>query len=165
MDNSFRIYKEWIAVKEQQAPTTNQPANITAPPVRLVAKWQPPAMGNFKINVDASVFPEAQHYSVGMVLRNHEGMFLGSRTCCFAGKVSVMEAEAMGILEALSWIKDKRMQHERVMVESDSQLTVKAIQSPASNLLEVGILLKVARNGLTLCLECRLNLFGKMLTR
>lgn len=59
-------------------------------------------MGDVKVNVDAFVFPDAQTYSVMTVMRNHEGIFLGSITCCFAGTISIMEAEAMGVLEALS---------------------------------------------------------------
>ncbi|KAK1367655.1 hypothetical protein POM88_033747 [Heracleum sosnowskyi] len=52
--------------------------------------------------------------------------------------ISVFEAEAAGVRETLSWIKDMQMQEDAVTVESDSQLTILALQSIGLNLLEVG---------------------------
>lgn len=31
---------------------------------------------------------------------------MAGRTCCFAGEMPVIKAEAVGVREALSWIKD-----------------------------------------------------------
>ncbi|XP_074352876.1 uncharacterized protein LOC141692031 [Apium graveolens] len=136
MQFSLSVLSEWIAVKHSgskpivrpQRDATNQQPGI----------WQPPAAGSYKISVDASVFPGAQTYSVGMVIRDHACAFLGGRTCCFAGQVTVMEAEAMGVREALSWVKDLNKQEEKVLIESDAQLVVKHVLGNSTNLLEVG---------------------------
>ena len=39
-------------------------------------KWKCPKEGTLKVNVDASVFPNAVSFSIGMVLRNHMDEFL-----------------------------------------------------------------------------------------
>lgn len=136
MQFSLSVLSDWIAAKHSgskpsvrpQRDATNQQPGI----------WKPPDAGNYKINVDASVFPGAQTYSLGMVMRDHAGAFLGGRTCCFEGQVTVMEAEAMGVREALSWVKDLNKQEEKVLIESDAQLVVKHVLGNSSNLLEVG---------------------------
>lgn len=64
-------------------------------------------------------------FSVGMVLRDHCGMFLEGRTVSLTQAADVLEAEALGIREALSWVKN--MEGRKVMVESDSLLAVSAI--------------------------------------
>lgn len=61
------------------------------------SKWSPPVEGQYKINVDASVFQGMDSYSVGLVMRDHEGKFLEGRNMRIAGSVSVLEAEAVGI--------------------------------------------------------------------
>lgn len=35
-------------------------------------RWKPPEVGSIKLNVDASFFPGANSFSVGMVIRDHE---------------------------------------------------------------------------------------------
>ena len=68
-----------------------------APPV-----WKPPDAGCFKLNVDASFHAGANTFSVGLVLRNHEGMFIIGKTVCCEGASSPLEAEATTIFEGLS---------------------------------------------------------------
>ena len=63
----------------------------------------------------------------------------------FLGEVDVFEAEAVGVREALSWIKELQKQDEEIILESDSQLTVKAIQSQSMNYLEVGDVIESCR--------------------
>lgn len=103
-------------------------------------KWQCPVEGQLKLNVDASVFPGSTSFTVGMVLRDHQGQFLRGRTRRVAGQVQAFEAEAVGMLEALSWIKNSTGQE--VVVESDSLLVVEALQRGKEYQLEVGIVLK-----------------------
>lgn len=57
----------------------------------------------------------------------------------FAGQVSVMEAEMMGIREALLWIND--LPEKPFTVESDSLQSVQAINRMEHNQLEVGHLI------------------------
>ncbi|XP_074346607.1 uncharacterized protein LOC141685403 [Apium graveolens] len=79
-----------------------------------------------------AVSPKPGHLTV----RNDKGEMLFAARSCFPGKPKVHHAEAIGIREALSWIKveiDKNeettacsLQH-RMIVESDCQVAVKAV--------------------------------------
>lgn len=70
-----------------------------APPI-----WKPPELNCFKLNVDASFRTGASTFSVGMVLRNHEGSFISGKAVCCEGASSPLEAEATAILEGLMWL-------------------------------------------------------------
>lgn len=91
------------------------------------------------MNVDASVYEGANSFSVGMVTRDHQGSFLGAKTMRFAGHVSILEAELVGILEALKWVQE--LAYQEVIIESDSMLSVAAINKNVQNLLELGNLI------------------------
>lgn len=65
-----------------------------------------------------------------MVLRDHDGQFRGGKNLRLAGTVSVLEAEAIGVQEALSWIRE--MPTQQVTIETDSLLLVNAIQKNIS---------------------------------
>lgn len=62
----------------------------------------------------------------------------------FAGRVAVLEAELVGILEALLWSEELAVRN--VKVESDSMLGVKAINKPGTNYLELGDLVRQCRS-------------------
>ena len=84
-----------------------------------------------------------------MVLRNNEGQFLAAKTKKSAGEISVVEAEAVGIMEALSWIKDMGKQNEEVIIEADSKLSVDAIAGQKVNFLEVGEIIETCKQMLS----------------
>lgn len=138
MDSSFQVQSDWVQARKKQE--TNDPGRTDDRGSRksLSARWQRPAAGVVKINVDASVYLDTNVFSVGMVMRNDEGNFMAAKTYKFCGDVSVVKAECIGVREALSWIKDLQMQDDEIVVESDSQLTVNAIQKRSINYLEVG---------------------------
>lgn len=74
--------------------------------------------------MDASIREGSVTFSVGMVLRDHEGAFVVGKTLSMQAPSSILEAEAIGVREALSWVKNQILQDKRVYIESDSQLTV-----------------------------------------
>lgn len=120
--------------KKQQTP---KPAEDQA------KRWVHPPPGTHKINVDASIFDSENHFSIGMVLLDHQGHFVRGRVCKFAGRVSVFEAELVGILEALIW--STTLPGHTFVVESDSQQSVKAIHSTLHNHLDVEDLVEHCR--------------------
>lgn len=99
-------------------------------------KWQPPDLGSLKINVDASVVEGQSSFAVGMVIRNHQGQYLSGKPLRFAGCVSVVEAEMVGILQALLWTDD--FTAGGFNIESDSLIGVNALKQEQINLLELG---------------------------
>lgn len=109
---------------------------------KFSSRWSPPEVGALKINVDASVRAGSDTFLVGMVLRDYEGVFVAGKTISIQASGSIFEAEAIGVREALSWVKDQNLQNKRVYIESDSQLTARAIQSGDANYLEVGVVIE-----------------------
>ena len=112
--------------------------------VQHAKKWKAPAVGKLKLNVDASVFDGANHFSIGMVVRDHQGHFICGKTMKIAGSVSVLEAETVGILEALQWLE--KIPGQVSVVESDSLMSVNAVNKQNQNRMELGNIVEQCRS-------------------
>lgn len=106
-------------------------------------KWTRPNMGVFKVNVDAAVKQNQNHYAVGMVLRNHEGKYISGMKVRIEESVQVVEAEVRAIFDALKWLEELSM--AEVIIESDSLLGVKALTQSYTNYMELGTLVQQCR--------------------
>ncbi|KAM6556123.1 hypothetical protein CsatB_003142 [Cannabis sativa] len=89
--------------------------------------WVKPVLETIKINVDAASFEQENSYGFGMVARDHLGSPLHIHAEYHGGYFPSEVVEAMGIKEALSWIKANHW--KGVTIESDSMLAVQAIHS------------------------------------
>ena len=89
--------------------------------------WNKPHPGDLKINVDAALFPDSASAGIACLARNHDGLLLEARTRIFSGLTNPEIAEAIGVREALSWIKDRNWHH--ITIETDSLLVVQALRS------------------------------------
>ncbi|XP_062102876.1 uncharacterized protein LOC133813856 [Humulus lupulus] len=89
--------------------------------------WNPPADGMIKLNTDAALFEASQTFSFSCVARDSTGALIEAFAKNDWGAVTPEAAEALGIKEALSWVKDKRW--SRVEIESDCLVAVQAIRS------------------------------------
>lgn len=69
-------------------------------------KWCQPTIGELKVNVDASVYEGEDSFSIGMVMRNHQGHYVKGKIMRFGECVSVMEADLVGTAETLKWIEE-----------------------------------------------------------
>uniref|UniRef100_A0A803PGZ2 RNase H type-1 domain-containing protein n=1 Tax=Cannabis sativa TaxID=3483 RepID=A0A803PGZ2_CANSA len=90
-------------------------------------QWGAPEVNKLKINVDAATFTDRNKYGYSWVLRDSGGHVLQARTESWNGCVNPTLAEAFGVKEVLSWIKESKLSH--VTVESDSLITVQAFWS------------------------------------
>lgn len=68
---------------------------------------------------------------------------MAGKMVCKAVVTTVFEAEALVILEGLHWLLV--MNHDRVIIELDSLLSVRSLQHSHDNLLEVGHVLNACR--------------------
>ncbi|XP_015382113.1 uncharacterized protein LOC107175236 [Citrus sinensis] len=68
--------------------------------------WEKPEFGWVKCNVEAAVFASQGRIGLGCVIRNSDGGFFAARCVGRFGTFSAREAEALGIREALSWLKE-----------------------------------------------------------
>jgi hypothetical protein len=105
--------------------TRHNPSRSTALAVRNEKSWNPPPRNFLKLNVDAHLRGDEQ-WGFGMVLRSSDGRCIGSATRVIKGWGDATLAEAVGIREALIWINTQKLQ--RVIIESDADVIVKAIQ-------------------------------------
>ena len=114
MDVSSRLISEWQAAQriEERKVTTTAPNTDKAK-----AKWRSPG------------------FQIGWALRNDEGNFIIGMNKNLEGYASVMEAEALGVSEALSCLKAKEM--KRVVVETDPLNVVHALGKGTKYQLEV----------------------------
>ncbi|XP_062114673.1 uncharacterized protein LOC133825790 [Humulus lupulus] len=94
------------------------------------AIWCKPPLGSLKLNVDAAFFSEAATHSFAGIVRDHTGAFVEAFSCCRMGAVAPELGEAMGVWEALSWIKRRKL--VQVAVETDSLMVVQALRSRIS---------------------------------
>ena len=89
-----------------------------------------PSTGVVKINVDAALFPDKERFSFACIARNDQGHVLEAIACSNQGMPSPESVEAMGVKEALSWIKRKDWQH--VTIETDCLTVIQALRSSLS---------------------------------
>ncbi|KAL8112588.1 hypothetical protein AgCh_020058 [Apium graveolens] len=93
--------------------------------------WRQPHQGAVKVNTYATIFEESNYYSYAMVARDHTGTLLEAQASCKQGILNPDLAEAIGIREALSWLKFKDW--EMVEVETDCMGAVQAIRCSSIN--------------------------------
>ncbi|KAL9426929.1 hypothetical protein AB3S75_033667 [Citrus x aurantiifolia] len=105
--------------------------------------WERPPTGWAKCNVDAAVFHSQSLVSYGCVVRNSEGMFLAASCDRFLGKFGAREAEALGVREALSWLKQLHL--PRVIIEMDCLQVFKALSENHSNPNGFGLIIEECR--------------------
>ncbi|XP_073017389.1 uncharacterized protein [Primulina eburnea] len=106
--------------------------------------WHKPPRLAIKCNVDAAFFPVDQKIGIGCILRNENGKFLRCRTCVIVGAFSVKEGEAMGLLEALSWVR--RLGLKKVYFEMDAKGVVEAIKASDVGISEFGFIVKSCKD-------------------
>lgn len=92
MESSCRQVKEWRDARKATAERSNGDSSLRM----LECKWRSPAIGTFKLNVDASFFAGANSFSIGMVLRDHHGTFVEGRTFSLPCHATIVEAESLG---------------------------------------------------------------------
>lgn len=86
--------------------------------------WCKPPTGWVKINVDAACREGTCQIGVACVVRDEHGKFLRVRVNLIQGRAYAREAEALSLKEALSWVKDWRV--DKCIFESDAKLLVDA---------------------------------------
>uniref|UniRef100_A0A803NHJ6 RNase H type-1 domain-containing protein n=1 Tax=Cannabis sativa TaxID=3483 RepID=A0A803NHJ6_CANSA len=69
--------------------------------------WISPQANSIKVNIDAALFDSDHKYGLGLVARDERGLLIERRTMLSNGSIEPELAEAMGVREALSWIKER----------------------------------------------------------
>ncbi|XP_074351598.1 uncharacterized protein LOC141690721 [Apium graveolens] len=94
--------------------------------------WRLPTEGTVKVNTDAAIFSSSDHFSFSMVARSHSGEMIEAKYVGRKGVIQPELAEAIGVKEALSWVKKNKW--TKVEVETDCLVVVQAVRSNAIKL-------------------------------
>ncbi|XP_074377796.1 uncharacterized protein LOC141719325 [Apium graveolens] len=94
-------------------------------------RWRSPHQGWIKVNTDAAIFSEWNSTGVGSVIRNEHGQFIRARNQKLHGLYSPRETEALGLKEALSWVKN--LGYKRCVFETDAKELAEACQGIQGN--------------------------------
>jgi ribonuclease HI len=88
--------------------------------------WEKPQFGWFKCNIDAGFYKDANKTTAGWCLRDHVGRFIAAGTTWLNGNYSVIEGEAIALLEAMKAMEQRWIAN--VIFETDAKSVVDAIQ-------------------------------------
>ncbi|KAF3959746.1 hypothetical protein CMV_015467, partial [Castanea mollissima] len=107
-------------------------------------KWRPPEQGMVKINCDGAKFAKENRVGVRVVIRDSEGMVLGSLSKQIFHAYSPLEIEAMAVNTAVQFAAD--LGFNQAILEADSLVLVKALRDDMKFLSAVGLVLDEIRN-------------------
>lgn len=109
--------------------------------------WKQPTIRTVKVNTDAALFNESNLYSFAMVVRDHERKLLIAKSSCKQGTLNPEVAKAVGIREALSWIKNNAWPASEL--ESDYLRAIQVIRCSSVNLSYFDRIIDECKNLLT----------------
>lgn len=88
----------------------------------LIQEWEKPSSNFLKLNIDAALFIDQQCFGLGLCIRDHSGGFVRARSFLLQGNPDPREAEVLGLLYALQWVSDFRV--DKIIFELDSKIGV-----------------------------------------
>jgi ribonuclease HI len=143
---ALTFWNQWATINgmlhEQQQPA------FQAAAVPNIMQWNPPTFGFLKCNVDASFFNTAGATGCGWILRDFRGRFQLAGSNMMHATLSVLEGEAMALIEAMEEVIHRGLSF--VIFESDSKLVVDAISSRQVGVSDFSILISHIQSLLSL---------------
>ncbi|GAU39232.1 hypothetical protein TSUD_396790 [Trifolium subterraneum] len=116
---AFDAWNDWYSVHKLQS--NSESRTIEADLVR----WEKPALGWVKCNVDVAFVPGSGRTSVGLCFRNNRGQVMAGMTQWQQTVMSSIEGEAWALLLAMEEARHRGF--DRVQFESDLKVLVEAI--------------------------------------
>ncbi|XP_058742701.1 uncharacterized protein LOC131615247 [Vicia villosa] len=108
---AYQNWYDWFLAREKQNPSgPNSNSEI----------WVPPAVNQVKCNVDAAFNKVSDTTNRGWCFRDHVGRFITGGVAWDVGSLSVIEAEATALKEAIQHAISLQLSH--VIFESDCQI-------------------------------------------
>lgn len=112
---SSRLVSQWRDLRKKTVGTVQarlQQGNTEG------LRWKAPEVGRVKLNVDASVMTGTSSFSVGMIIRDHNGEFVCAQNFRRTGEISTFEA--WGVLEALKRVQTLKLSSVESLVDIES---------------------------------------------
>jgi hypothetical protein len=98
-----------------------------------VLKWSPPPVGMVSINIDAAIFTSSRQMGSGVVIRDHNGVYLTACSERVDEVVTPEIAEALAMRRAMSLAKDEGF--SKIIVNSDCLSVVKRVMSDTEDFI------------------------------
>uniref|UniRef100_A0A803PQX4 RNase H type-1 domain-containing protein n=1 Tax=Cannabis sativa TaxID=3483 RepID=A0A803PQX4_CANSA len=114
---------------------------------RFIEHWTKPNDPYINVNVDGAIFSNEECFGYGLVARNSSGYVIEAVQIRKIGTWSPLLVEAMGLKEALSWIKRKDWHH--AIIESDCLTLINDIKNAKTLDSPYGFVLQDCRGLLT----------------
>ena len=130
-------------LQEYQSNTLSSDSHLHRRTQHVQQRWEPPPANFVKINFDGAVFFKDKFSGVGAVIRDENGLVLGSCSKHLPQAYSAVEVEALAAATALALAEDLGMQ--RVILEGDSLVIIKALREEEQFFSPVGLLLEDVR--------------------
>jgi ribonuclease HI len=139
---ALHMWEEWFAVQRFHDSTRVEEQ------VQHAQQWLPPRHGWIKCNVDAGFHNDGRITSGGWCFRNDVGLFVRAGSFWLSGGLSVPEAEALTLLEAMKTACIMNL--DKIIFECDSQLVVNAIHANHDGASAFSIIISSIKNLLLL---------------
>ncbi|XP_045829124.1 uncharacterized protein LOC123920841 [Trifolium pratense] len=150
--------QDWLKVQQQK----NMSCRNIAPEDY---KWTKPSRGMIKCNIDSACYMEQNIYSVGACIRNEQGQFVQAYAKRSAGCPNIAEAEAMGLLEVLRWLKSTNRTSTPIVIETDCMQVAKAILAKPVNKTEFGSIIELCLRILAEFDNCKVSFVRRQANR
>ncbi|XP_073121701.1 uncharacterized protein [Henckelia pumila] len=139
-DSSFREWWKSFINSQRNSERVSKKQTVAQ---QNTTNWKAPPRDFLKCNVDAVFFTNPPRMGYGCVIRDSFGEVKAAIQGCFHGAFNPTVAEALGVREALSWIKELHL--PKVIVESDAQLVINALQRKDLDVSSLGLLVEDCR--------------------
>jgi ribonuclease HI len=132
-DRATTFLASWMNAQEVKAAAT---ANTARPQIET---WLKPSEGRYKCNVDAAFSENMDRVGIGICIRDMNGAFVLARTDCFSPIIDVDTGEALGLLQAMEWVRDLHLVN--MDFEVDSKTVADNIYRTQSGVSEFSVLI------------------------
>ncbi|KAM6559544.1 hypothetical protein CsatA_028783 [Cannabis sativa] len=113
---------EWYNAQKNNQPTYEDNGSVDG----NLEHWTPPNFPTIKVNVDGAIFTNEKRFGIGLVARSSTGLVIQAKRISKVGILKPHVVEAIGIKEALSWIKANEWTN--VVIESDCLRVIRDLQ-------------------------------------
>ncbi|KAM6558899.1 hypothetical protein CsatA_028138 [Cannabis sativa] len=113
---------EWYNAQKNNQPTPEDNGSVDG----NLEHWTPPNFPTIKVNVDGAIFTNERRFGIGLVARSSTGLAIQAKRLSKVGALKPHVVEAIGIKEALSWIKTNGWTN--VVIESDCLRVIRDLQ-------------------------------------
>nr|XP_023881219.1 uncharacterized protein LOC111993612 [Quercus suber] len=138
IDQLSWVVAKWLAKFVAAQPTT--PIQTTQ---SSRIQWKTPPPSSFKVNYDGVVCSSSNYSSIGVVIRDHNGLVIASLAQNLSQAYKLVEIEAMVATQAFEFVAEVGV--DRVVIEGDSSVVMEALRSNNAGLASYGLLVEDAK--------------------